>query len=89
MPSGRICRFSLVVDDRQRQPREDLLEKALELVAANFALELEALDAGGHEATSPVPFLEVPQRIPAVTRLRSSRNVNDGRTVASVSPSSA
>src|SRR5262245_426684 len=53
-------------DDRQCQPGEDLLEKALELVTADLAFELEALDAGGDKPMPPVPFLEVPQPIPAV-----------------------
>ena len=44
------------VDGRERQSGEDFLQEAVELVAAHFALELEALDSRRHQPAIPNPI---------------------------------
>ena len=70
MPSDRICRASLGIDRRQHQPREHLVKEAVEFVARHLALELQALNAGGHQPLAPVPGLELAQVARARTRPR-------------------
>ena len=63
MPSERIWRFSLVSIADSVEPREDLVQEAVELVAADLTLELQPLDAGGDQPAAPVPGLELAQRL--------------------------
>ena len=54
------------VDRRQRQSRQDLFEKRVELIAADAIVELEPLNAGADQALRPVPRLQLAERLLAI-----------------------
>jgi hypothetical protein len=68
------------IDGRHHQPGEQLLQEALEFVAGDPPFELEALDPCADEPATPVPPLQLAQRITPVDNLivQKSKYGNSG-----------
>src|SRR6185295_18613538 len=77
--AAHLPRFG--TDDGQRQAREHLLEKSLEVLATHRIFELQPLNSGLRQALAPIPRLQLAQRQPSEHHLITEKSEQRARRI--------